>query len=373
MLFDLSFWESVVVFVVMTQVVIMLVTVYFHRACSHLSVTLAPSVHRVCRFLSWFLIAMDPQEFAAVHRKHHAKCDTKEDPHSPANHGWHGVLFGGLGLYRREAENPETIEKYGKGLPQDPWEGFYRRHKNLGILLQAVLWVGLFGWSGLLMWMGMMLWIPFWAAGVINGLGHHVGYRSFQTDDLSTNLSPLAIWVGGEELHNNHHAYPTRAKFSIKPWEFDLGWGMIVVLEKLGLAKPRPESDSVSPTLIFLRERHQILIEFQSIVTSSSMGDIKKYGFKKWSQISAWAARVEKLSSKRKEKLQAALSDPMLKKIYELEQDLLKFWSARGHLRPETLAAWKAQAQELSQSWSWPRLHDFCARLPDLPPKPALA
>ena len=233
-MFHLSWLVWCIGMLAVTQTVIMLVTVYFHRAMAHRAVELSPSVLRLSRFLSWFLLSMDPQEFAAVHRKHHAHCDTQEDPHSPARFGWWGVLTRGLALYQREAANPATMAQYGKGLPVDPWEGFYRRHSNLGILVQGILWIGLLGWQGLLSWGLVLVWIPFWAAGVVNGLGHAFGYRSFDTEDLSTNLSPWGLWIGGEELHNNHHADPSNPRFARAWYELDLGWGVIRLLSALG-------------------------------------------------------------------------------------------------------------------------------------------
>lgn len=343
----------------------MLVTVYFHRACSHRSVTLSPAVNRVCRFLSWFLLSMDPREFAAVHRKHHAKCDTEHDPHSPANHKWWGVLFGGLWLYRREAANAQTLEKYGQGLPVDPWEGFYQRFHWLGIVLQGVLLAVLFGGKGLLLWTMMMVWIPLWAAGVINGLGHHVGYRNYQTDDLSTNLSPWGVWVGGEELHNNHHAFPSSPRFSRRRGEFDLGWAFIRLLRGLGLAQVReeaPAQDPATPTTIqsFLRDRHAWLERFQAALDAHLGPVLAEHGYARWRQLSAARDRQHRLSARRRGRLEQALAHPLLSRAHHLEMELRRFWAERGFLKADSLERWRHGARALGLA----HVDDFAAGLP---------
>jgi stearoyl-CoA desaturase (delta-9 desaturase) len=346
-----------------TQVIILLVTVYFHRACAHRSVVLSPSVERICRFLAWFLISMDPRQFAAVHRKHHAKCDTDEDPHSPVTHGWYGVLLKGLPLYQKEASNPLTLEKYGKGLPVDPWEKFYQKYPLLGILFLAVVLGGLLGWKGMLLWSFMMLWIPFWAAGVVNGLGHHFGYRNFQTDDLSTNLLPWGFWIGGEELHNNHHAYPSSARFSRKPWEFDLGWTVIRCLKAFGLASIREDAQEELVEVTnqsFLRDRHVWLLRFQDAINDYASAELAAHGFSNWRQLSRWSDRRPKLSSRNRARLDAALAHPSIASLHGLEADLRRFWQERGRICSESLASWRARAHDMG----WDSLNRFCEDLP---------
>lgn len=363
---------------VISQLIIQLVTVYFHRACSHRSVLLSPGLNRVCRFLAWFLIAMDPREFAAVHRKHHAKVDGPEDPHSPVNHGWAGVLFGGLPLYRKASRDQALIEQYGKGLPIDPWEGFYQKHRNLGILSFCALLVVTLGFPGLVLWAIMMLWIPFWAAGVINGLGHHVGYRNYQTDDQSTNLSPWGVWIGGEELHNNHHAYPASARFSRRPWEFDLGWQVIKLLRKMNLAQVREESGGSSDVVLlganaghpvkvadFLRDRHEWLDRFHQAIESSQevMAQLRQSGFKSWRRLSKKSDKLARAGKLQYEALSQALSAPALAKLHELEEDLRQFWVVRGKAHPYTVHQWAERAREFAQQFSIPRLVDYANAL----------
>lgn len=338
----------------------MLVTVYFHRTCSHRSVSLAPSVHRIARFLSWYLIAMVPREFAAVHRKHHAKVDTEEDPHSPANHGALGVLFNGLALYRKEAQNMETLEKYGKGLVTDKWEAFYLKHRNMGIFLFLGTLVALLGWKGVLLWGMMMIWIPLWAAGVINGLGHHVGYRNYATKDLSTNIVPWGLWIGGEELHNNHHAYPLSPKFSKKPFEIDLGWGFIKVLSFFKLAEARRERIPEG-TAGFLVDSPSWLSRFHAAAHQSLRQELKGVGQKHWTK----AARLleserASLSSKKQQMFDKLINHPQVSAMWKIEQDLRKFWDERSSFTFEAYEKWKKSVLETSFS----PLHDFASKVP---------
>jgi len=356
---------------ILSQLIIMLVTVYFHRTCSHLALTLTPKAHRVGRFLSWFLIAMVPREFAAVHRKHHAKCDTKDDPHSPSNHGWYGVLFGGLFLYQKESRNQETLEKYGKGLPLDPWENFYQKNRNLGVLLFLVSLLGLLGAKGLLLWVCLMIWIPFWAAGVINGLGHHVGYRNFKTSDLSTNLSPFGLWIGGEELHNNHHAYPSNPKFSQKWWEVDIGWGVILLLQKMNIASLRSTRKSDDKSVAsFLSDKYKWAENFrQSIdldlknqqIKSLILGVPEKY--RKWSKISDVFLQNEKskLSEKQKHLTKHLSECDLVMSIFKLEKDFMSFWDERNSMTRERVLAWKKSAESLGL----PSLALFASSVPE--------
>jgi stearoyl-CoA desaturase (delta-9 desaturase) len=357
-MFHLSWGLWALVMLGVTQLIIALVTVYFHRAMAHRAVDLSPRVRRTARFLSWFLIGMDPLEFAAVHRKHHAHCDTDQDPHSPVRFGWHGVLLRGLALYKREAANPETLQKYGQGLPVDPWDGFYRRHSNLGFLIQGILWTAVFGGQGLLAWGLILLWIPFWAAGVVNGLGHAVGYRRFETDDLSTNLVPWGLWIGGEELHNNHHADPASAKFSRAWYEVDLGWGLIRVLEACGGATVRTPPPAASPLADLLRRRYSWLRDFRHAVGQDVAGDLRVYGFRRWS-------RLVRASQSARHRLQVrsqqALAHPRLAAVHRLEERLRDLW--RHRQRPEHLQQafehWLAEARALEL----PRLNAWCGRL----------
>ncbi|QWF16833.1 DesA family fatty acid desaturase [Lysobacter capsici] len=237
-LIQASFWELAVYFLVVTQLTIMSVTLYLHRSMAHRSVDFHPALAHVFRFWTWLTTSMITKEWAAIHRKHHAKCETEEDPHSPQFKGIDTVMWRGVELYREARAQREDIEKYGKGCPDDWIERkLYTPHATMGPVLLLVLSFALFGAAGVAIWALQMVWIPFWAAGVVNGLGHWWGYRNFETTDTATNLTPWGFWIGGEELHNNHHAFPSSAKFALRKWEFDIGWTVIRGLSALRLAK----------------------------------------------------------------------------------------------------------------------------------------
>jgi len=226
------------VLLVMTQLTIFSVTLYLHRSQAHRGVDFHPVVAHFFRFWTWLTTSMITREWVAIHRKHHAKVETEEDPHSPQTYGIAKVFWQGVELYREARNDRASIEQYGKGAPDDWIERhLYTPHANLGPTLLLLVEFALFGLPGVAMWAIQMAWIPFWAAGVVNGLGHWWGYRNFESADTSTNLTPWGVWIGGEELHNNHHAFPSSARFSMRRWEFDIGWAVIKGLEKLGLAK----------------------------------------------------------------------------------------------------------------------------------------
>jgi stearoyl-CoA desaturase (delta-9 desaturase) len=237
-LYDLLWWEYVVYVLVLTHVTIAAVTIFLHRHQAHRALDLHPAASHFFRFWLWLTTGMVTKEWAAVHRKHHARCERTEDPHSPQVVGLRRVLFQGTELYRIETAKPETLERYGCGTPDDWLErNVYSRYKVVGISLMLVLDVVLFGPIGITIWAVQMLWIPLLAAGVINGVGHFSGYRNFETDDASRNIVPWGILIGGEELHNNHHAYPASARLSSRWYELDIGWMYIRVLQTFGLAK----------------------------------------------------------------------------------------------------------------------------------------
>lgn len=229
-----------------TQLTIFSVTLYLHRSQAHRGVDFHPVIAHFFRFWSWLTTAMVTKQWVAVHRKHHAKVETEEDPHSPMVYGIKRVFWQGVELYRVASRDQETAEKYGRGTPDDWLERrVYSRYPEMGPTLLAVISIALFGFWGLAIWAIEMLWIPFWAAGFVNGLGHYWGYRNFESADTSTNLSPWGLWIGGEELHNNHHAFPSSAKFALRRFEVDIGWVVIRVLAALRLAKVL----RVAPTL----------------------------------------------------------------------------------------------------------------------------
>ncbi len=233
-----GFWGLALYFLVATQLTILSVTLYLHRSQAHRGVDFHPALAHVFRFWTWLTTSMITREWAAIHRKHHAKCETEEDPHSPMYKGIHMVFWRGVELYREARSDRAAIEQYGKGCPDDWIERkLYTPHATLGPTLLLFASFALFGFAGVAIWALQMAWIPFWAAGVVNGLGHWWGYRNFETTDTATNLTPWGVWIGGEELHNNHHAFPSSAKFALRKWEFDIGWAVIKGFQAVGLAK----------------------------------------------------------------------------------------------------------------------------------------
>ncbi|HEX2197857.1 MAG TPA: fatty acid desaturase [Burkholderiales bacterium] len=237
-LFDLPWWGYVLVALGLTHVTIAAVTIFLHRCQAHRALELHPVVSHFFRFWLWLTTGMVTKEWAAIHRKHHAKCETAEDPHSPQIYGINRVLWAGVLLYVKESYNKETLERYGHGTPDDWMErNVYTSHAMAGILSMLAFDLVAFGLvPGALIWLTQIAWIPFWAAGVINGVGHFFGYRSYDVADASTNIVPWGILIGGEELHNNHHAFASSAKLSSKWYEFDVGWMYIRLMEMLGLA-----------------------------------------------------------------------------------------------------------------------------------------
>lgn len=239
-------WQIVAFTLVVTHITIAAITIFLHRAQAHRALELGSVPSHLFRFWLWLTTGMVTKEWVAIHRKHHAKCETVDDPHSPQVRGIKDVLLRGSELYRAEAKNKETIERYGHSTPDDWIEHhLYSRFIWQGVGLMLIIDLALFGAIGATVWAVQMLWIPVTAAGIINGLGHYSGYRNFEPPDASTNIFPWGIVIGGEELHNNHHAYPTSAKLSVKPFEFDIGWLYIRMLETLRLAKVK----HVIPTL----------------------------------------------------------------------------------------------------------------------------
>lgn len=235
---DLPWWGYIVYTLVCTHITIVAVTVFLHRCQAHRALEVHPALSHFFRAWLWLTTGMSTRAWAAIHRKHHAKCETEEDPHSPQILGLKQVLFEGAELYRAEAKNEETIERYGKGTPNDWLENkVYSPHSSKGFMITLVVNVFLLGIPGLTVWAIQMAWIPFLAAGVINGIGHYFGYRNFECPDAATNIVPWGILIGGEELHNNHHTFPTSAKLSVKWWEFDIGWLYIKLFSALGLVK----------------------------------------------------------------------------------------------------------------------------------------
>ena len=274
-LLDLSLAAYIVVTLVLTHITIASVTIFLHRYQAHKALTLHPAVSHFFRLWLWLTTAMVTREWVAVHRKHHAKCESKDDPHSPQIDGIWKVLLGGVGLYHAAARDAETLEHYGNGTPDDWIERhLYSRFPYLGVSIMCLLNVLLFGAVGLIIFAVQMVWIPFWAAGVINGLGHFWGYRNFETTDASRNLSPIGFLIGGEELHNNHHAYAQSARLSNKWWEFDIGWFYIRALALLGLARVR----RIAPRVRIARDKKVVDLETLRAVVRDRYHVLTLYG-----------------------------------------------------------------------------------------------
>lgn len=257
-LLNLSFWGYVAAMLLLTHITIVSVTIYLHRHQAHRALDLHPTPSHFFRFWLWLTTGMRTKAWAAIHRKHHARCETVEDPHSPQILGIKKVLWEGAELYRLESKNQETLERYGHGTPDDWVErNIYSPHSDKGVFLMLAIDLLLFGVPGLTIWATQMMWIPFFAAGIINGVGHYVGYRNFESPDASRNIVPWGILIGGEELHNNHHAFGTSAKFSVKRWEFDFGWFYIRLLAMLKLATVK----KLPPKLKIILDKETIDLE----------------------------------------------------------------------------------------------------------------
>jgi stearoyl-CoA desaturase (delta-9 desaturase) len=341
---NLPWWGDLLVLLVFVQITIAAVTLYLHRAQAHRALEMHPAINHFFRLWLWLSTGMVTKEWAAIHRKHHAKCETVDDPHSPQVHGIKKVLFGGVLLYVSESRNTETIEKYGHNTPDDWLErNVYTPYQKWGILIMAAIDIALFGVvPGALMFGIQMAWIPFWAAGVINGIGHFWGYRNFQTEDASTNIAPWAVWIGGEELHNNHHAYPTSAKFSIRPYEFDLGWMYIRILSALGLAEARRTAPKVKldPSKLeidaqtlqaVIQHRYEVLAKYAKTLRATTRAELAKIHFSD----SAMARKARswmhtdtaKLRAEQRAAVDRAIeSSPVLKKTHTMRQELTALW-----------------------------------------------
>jgi len=276
-LVTLPWWGYIVVALTLTHITIVAVTLYLHRSQAHCALDLHPIVAHFFRFWLWVTTGMVTKEWVAIHRKHHAKTETSEDPHSPHTKGIAKVFWQGAELYKLEAKNLETLEKYGHGTPDDWLErNLYSPHSGLGIVLSFIVNFIVFGFIGITIWAIQMIWIPLNAAGIINGIGHFWGYRNFETEDGSTNVSFLGFMIGGEELHNNHHAYPSSAKFSSKWWELDIGWVYIQLLGVVRLAKVRRRA----PQPMRLSGKEIIDLETAKAMVSSKLHIMADYAHK---------------------------------------------------------------------------------------------
>ncbi|MBV4531949.1 delta-9 fatty acid desaturase DesA [Pseudomonas farsensis] len=379
-LLDLSAWQLVGVTLLMTHVTIVSVTIYLHRYSAHRALELNAGLKHFFRFWLWLTTAQNTREWTAIHRKHHAKCETPDDPHSPVHKGLGTVLRKGAELYREEARNPETLRIYGKNCPDDWIErNLYSRYKLGGIALMAVIDLLLFGTIGITIWAVQMAWIPFWAAGVVNGLGHAVGYRNFECRDAATNLVPWGIIIGGEELHNNHHTYPNSAKLSVRRWEFDMGWMWIRLLSMLRLAKVQrvapiahrvegKASLDMDTAMAILNNRFQIMAQYRKLVIAplvkQEVGNLDtsvRHHFRRAKRL--LSRETSLLQDRHHLRIESMLAHSQaLKTIYEKRLALQQIWartSANGH---DMLAAMKDWVHEAEAS-GIQSLRDFAAQL----------
>lgn len=349
-LWNLPWWQYVLIALAFTHITIASVTIFLHRHQAHRALDLHPIPSHFFRFWLWLTTGMVTKAWAAIHRKHHAKCETAEDPHSPQVLGLKKVLLEGAELYRAEAKNAETLEKYGHGTPDDWIERhLYTPYSGKGILLMLFINVALFGPIGLTIWAVQMAWIPITAAGIINGIGHYWGYRNFACEDASTNISPWGILIGGEELHNNHHAYGTSAKLSNKWYEFDIGWLYIRILEILKLAKVR----KVAPVVKWQAARPSVdLLTLQSVIThrydvmtryakmlNSQFKDHLPHNVNV-GKLREWL-HLEPTALKQDEKAEVDLAlakNDTLAKLYHMRHELAEVWG-RSTLTKEQLVA----------------------------------
>jgi stearoyl-CoA desaturase (delta-9 desaturase) len=368
----LSGWQLLAVTLVLTHITIAAVTIYLHRSQAHRALELHPAVSHFFRFWLWLTTGMVTKEWVAIHRKHHAKCETDDDPHSPVAKGIKTVLLTGSELYRAEAKVQETLDKYGHNTPDDWVErNVYSRYSWQGVGIMLVINLLLFGAIGATVWAVQMLWIPITAAGIINGIGHYWGYRNFEAPDASTNISPWGILIGGEELHNNHHTYPTSAKLSVKPFEFDIGWLYIRTLELAGLAKvrktpPKLALGAVKPladgkTLdAIIANRYEVMAKYAAglkLAVGAELDRLKAQGAEnsaRWKDMrlaKAWLHRDDdKIPHRVRPGLANALGDsPKLAKLVLMREELRQLWT-RTNVSAEQavvdLQAWCRKAEE---------------------------
>ena len=374
-------WQLLLVLLVATQLTIFSVTLYLHRSQAHRGVDFHPVVAHFFRFWTWLTTSMITREWVAIHRKHHAKCETEEDPHSPMHKGIGTVFWRGVELYREARGMRADIEQYGKGTPDDWIERrLYTPLATLGPVVLLAVQFTLFGAWGVAMWAIQMAWIPFWAAGVVNGLGHWWGYRNFETTDTATNLSPWAVWIGGEELHNNHHAFPSSAKFALRRWEVDIGWAVIKGLEKVGLARvlrvapsldvrPNinvPDTDTVRA---LLAHRFQAMTDYQRKVLKPALREEARLAGEKMRALLPRKLRKgladdgRWLSPESRAQLEQWVQQrPRIQTLIEYRARLREVLEARGHDASERLQRLQAWCQEAEAS-GIRALQDYSARL----------
>ena len=380
--FDLPWWGYVAVALGLTHVTIAAVTIYLHRCQAHRALDLHPVVSHFFRLWLWLTTGMVTKEWAAIHRKHHAKCETAEDPHSPQIYGINRVLWLGVFLYVKESHNKETLERYGHGTPDDWMErNVYTPSSVWGLWLMGAVNIALFGLvPGMLILLTQIIWIPFWAAGVINGVGHWFGYRSYDVADASTNIVPWGILIGGEELHNNHHAYASSARLSSKWYEFDLGWMYIRLLEIFGLAtvkklapqprfaQPKPAAD-LDTLHAVIANRYDVFSRYAKSVRRTYAEEVER--LKRWSPRDAEVLRSLKRALLRGQaaagaesvRLAEALKNSRaLATVIAMRDELAALWE-RSHASKEQLLRQLQDWCHRAEASGVAPLVDFSARL----------
>ena len=367
-LWDLSWWQIVLYTLVTTHITIAAVTIFLHRSQAHRALDLHAIPSHFFRFWLWLGTGMVTKEWVSIHRKHHAKCETEEDPHSPQTRGIETVLWRGAELYRAEARNQETMAKFGHGTPNDRIErNLYTRYSWQGVGLMLILNLALFGAIGAVVWAVQMLWIPITAAGIINGIGHYWGYRNFEAPDASTNISPWGLIIGGEELHNNHHTYPTSAKFSVKPYEFDLGWVYISLMRRIGWATvkkvpPRLRIGAIKPVAdektleALIANRYEVMARYAREMKRACRIEIAQHKAKGGDSTMLQAARrwlhrdADRVPAAARPQLERVRADhPVLDKMVSMREELRQMWMNTSHSREQLAAdlqAWCRRAEE---------------------------
>ena len=363
-----SWWQIVLYTLVTTHITIASVTIYLHRHQAHRAMDLHAAPSHFFRFWLWLGTGQVTKEWVSIHRKHHAKCETEEDPHSPQTRGIKTVFWKGAELYRAESRNKETMAKFGHGTPMDWLErNVYSRFSWQGVGLMLIINLALFGAAGLAVWAVQMMWIPVTAAGIINGIGHYWGYRNFEAPDASTNITPWGLLIGGEELHNNHHTYPTSAKFSVKPYEFDIGWVYIRALEKMGLATvkkvpPKLQLGAIQPVAdektleALIAHRYEVMAGFARELRRAGKAEIEALKAKK-ADVSVlraanrWLHRDDdKVPATAKPHIAQARADhPVLDKMVTMREELRQMWLSTSASREQLatdLQAWCHRAEE---------------------------
>jgi len=391
-LLGLPLWQLMLVTLGLTHITIASVTIFLHRSQAHRALDLHPLVSHFFRFWLWLTTGMQTRHRVAVHRKHHAKCETADDPHSPQTRGLRTVLLSGAELYGAECKNADTLQRYGRGTPDDWVErNVYSRSTWHGCAVMLIADVLLFGVPGVVAWAVQMIWIPFFAAGVINGVGHYWGYRNYDCPDASTNVLPLAILIGGEELHNNHHTFPTSAKLSNKWFEFDIGWCYIRALEVLGLAKvlrrapvPRVVAEAtcgqgqidLSTLQTLINNRYDLLAKFARATQREFRLELSKLRLsdadrERFAALKRWLKKdVAAIPAPHKDSLQDLMArSRMLQTLLDMRTELAGIWQQSTVSREQMLLRlqdWIARAEASGIR----TLQDIAARIRGYAPNP---